>query len=443
MAAAPSTSKPGRVRVSLFGIPKSQFAKQLADDLGHLGWNSLHTDLLWGFIYRYGKTHANMQSIVGIRRELREQLAQRYTLEQGRILTHNTSEDGTRKFLMQFGAGQEIESVFIPESTRGTLCVSSQVGCTLSCSFCHTGTQPVMRNLTTSEILSQIIHAKRVMNDFPTVADIETRKQAIADKRRQMRQKFAEYFGKGKQRQASQPPRKEPNEEHAVPEEPKRTITNIVFMGQGEPFYNYRNVKQAIDIICEPSGISLGQPKITVSTSGVVPNIYRLAADTKVNLAISLHAANNELRDELVPINKQYPLEQLMEACRSFISHKKKRIMFEYVMLKDVNDREEDALELATLLSGFPNSLINLIPFNPWPGTKYECSTNEQIIAFHKTLTERHRLLATIRWPRGRDIMAACGQLKTHHDRMKAQGTGDAAASASVPHTVDPSVPRS
>lgn len=383
-------------------------------DLGSLGWCSIHTQILWGWIHRSGKS--SFALIPGIKRELRDQLSARYSVEQGRLVTHSTAEDGTRKFLVQFAAGQEVESVFIPEPTRGTLCVSSQVGCTLSCSFCHTGTQPVLRNLTAGEILSQVVHAKLLMDDFPTVQDIAQRKHSILKKRQRLRQQFASYF----RGSASQGNRfVAPREQEAVTEEPKRSITNIVFMGQGEPFYNYRNVTQAIQLLSNSQGLSIGQPKITVSTSGVVPNIYRLAEDTKANLAISLHATNDELRNELVPINKQYPIAELMEACRFFISHKKKRILFEYVMLKDVNDREKDAIELANLLSTFPHTLVNLIPFNPWPGTKYECSTEDQILAFHKVLTDHH-LPATIRWPRGRDIMAACGQLKTHHDRSKA-----------------------
>jgi 23S rRNA (adenine2503-C2)-methyltransferase len=344
------------------------------------------------------------------------------------VLTQSCSEDGTRKFLLEFGAGQQAETVYIPEPTRGTLCVSSQVGCTLSCSFCHTGTQPVMRNLTAGDIVSQVIQAKRMLNDFPTLDDLTTRNKQIHERRREARRRHAAMFNKLLQADSAEPPRVE--EEGAEPThhvqgepeeekggEPQRSVTNIVFMGQGEPFYNYRNVRQAIAVLSDSAGLGIGQGRITVSTSGVVPNIYRLAEDTKVNLAISLHATNNELRDELVPINKQYPLDELLNACRFFLSMKRKRIMFEYVMLKEVNDQAKHALELVNLIGSLPNSLVNLIPFNPWPGTKYACSSDDQILAFHKILID-HQIAATIRWPRGRDIMAACGQLKTHHDRV-------------------------
>jgi len=412
-----STRPPAKL--NLFGLPRPEFDSSLNAELGKYGWRGQHSESLWGWMYRYGGTI--YRRIPGIRRELRDELLKKYTVEQALLLTKSFSTDGTLKFLLKFDSGQEVESVFIPQPNRGTLCVSSQVGCTLSCSFCHTGTQPVMRNLTAGEILLQVEHAKRLLDDFPKMEDRVDKKTDIADiadiadlDMEEKRQNEHE----GKQR-----------------DEGKRAITNIVFMGQGEPFFNYKNVRQAIQIMSHPGGYSIGQSKITISTSGVVPHIYRLAEETNVNLAVSLHATTDELRNELVPLNKQYPLSQLIEACRAFTSKKKKRLMFEYVMLKGVNDTEKEAQSLVHLLSGFSNIIVNLIPFNSWPGAPYECSSDEQIIAFHQILTNHH-LPAYIRWARGRDIMAACGQLKTHYDRVNTGSVSDVSSQGRPPFIV-------
>ncbi|SPL64218.1 Ribosomal RNA large subunit methyltransferase N [Ochrobactrum soli] len=275
-------------------------------------------------------------------------------------------------------ARSEIESVYIPEEGRGTLCVSSQVGCTLTCSFCHTGTQKLVRNLTSEEILAQLLTARDRLGDFP---DKDTPDGAM------------------------------------VPAE-GRKITNIVMMGMGEPLYNFEEVKKALIIASDGDGLSLSKRRITLSTSGVVPEIYRTGDEIGVMLAISLHAVRDELRDILVPINKKYPLEQLIKACREYPGlSNAKRITFEYVMLKDINDSLEDAKLLVKLLQGIP-AKINLIPFNPWPGTNYQCSDWEQIERFADYVNAAG-YASPIRTPRGRDILAACGQLKSESERMR------------------------
>jgi 23S rRNA (adenine2503-C2)-methyltransferase len=299
------------------------------------------------------------------------------------IVEEQISNDGTRKWLMRFpprGAGRpvEVETVYIPEEGRGTLCISSQVGCTLTCTFCHTGTQKLVRNLTAEEILSQLLVARDRLGDFPHK---DTPQGAI------------------------------------VPAE-GRKVTNIVMMGMGEPLYNFDNVKQALLIASDGDGLALSRRRITLSTSGVVPGIVRTGDEIGVMLAISLHAVRDELRDELVPINKKYPLKELLDACRTYPGlSNARRITFEYVMLKGVNDSLSDAKELVRLLKGIP-AKINLIPFNPWPGSAYECSDWETIETF-ADFVNANGYASPIRTPRGRDILAACGQLKSESERMR------------------------
>ncbi len=280
-----------------------------------------------------------------------------------------TSFDGTRKWLVKFHDGQEVEVVFIPEIDRGTLCISSQVGCTLTCKFCHTGTQLLARNLEFEEITAQLIIAKDFLNDW---------------------------------------------------DNSKRKITNIVFMGMGEPFYNYDNVKKAIKIFNDAEGIDFSRRKITVSTSGVVPELLKFSDEIKTTLAISLHATNDELRSQIMPINKKYPLKELMEACKYYNqTNTSQRITFEYVMLKDVNDSDDDAGNLIKLIKKYQlNAIVNIIPFNPWKGTIYEASSRNRIMAFSKILHDG-KLIAPIRKTRGQDVMAACGQLKSLSMRPK------------------------
>jgi 23S rRNA (adenine2503-C2)-methyltransferase len=293
------------------------------------------------------------------------------------------SEDGTRKWLLRFpprGAGRpvEVETVYIPEEGRGTLCVSSQVGCTLTCTFCHTGTQRMVRNLTAEEIVQQILVAREQLGDFP---DAETPQGAIVP-------------GEG------------------------RLVSNVVMMGMGEPLYNFDNVREALLIASDGDGIALSKRRITLSTSGVVPMIPRAGEEIGTMLAISLHAVRDELRDELVPINRKWPIAELLDACRAYPGlSNARRITFEYVMLKGVNDSLAEARELVRLLAGIP-AKINLIPFNPWPGAPYECSDWERIEAFAEVVN-RAGYASPIRTPRGRDILAACGQLKSASERVR------------------------
>jgi 23S rRNA (adenine2503-C2)-methyltransferase len=277
--------------------------------------------------------------------------------------------------------GAEIECVYIPETDRGTLCVSSQVGCTLTCSFCHTGTQRLVRNLTSAEIAAQLVVARDQLGDWPGL----------------------------------QPP-----EGAFVPGDGARFVSNVVFMGMGEPLYNIDNVTAAIGVMSDNEGLGLSRRRITVSTSGVVPQMERLGSEANAMLAISLHAVRDDLRDELVPLNRKYPIAELIEACRTYPgASNARRITFEYVMLKGVNDSDADARELVRLLKGVP-AKINLIPFNPWPGTRYECSDWERIERFSE-IVFRAGYASPVRTPRGRDILAACGQLKSETEKMRAR----------------------
>jgi 23S rRNA (adenine2503-C2)-methyltransferase len=297
---------------------------------------------------------------------LREALATRFTLDRPRIAAEQISADGTRKWLLEFADGQTVETVFIPEEDRGALCVSSQVGCTLSCSFCHTGTMPLVRNLTAGEILAQVLVARDRLGEWPG----------------------------GR---------------------PGRLLTNIVLMGMGEPLFNYDNVLAALRVMVDPHALGFSKRRVTVSTSGVVPKIDRLGRELPVALAISLHAVRDELRNRLVPINRKWNIAALLDACRRYPI--RRRITFEYVMLRGVNDSDADARELVRLLSGIP-AKVNLIPFNPWPGAPYECSSNNRIRAF-AAIVEDAGIAAPVRTPRGRDILAACGQLRTAAERRR------------------------
>jgi len=336
---------------------------------------------IWYWIYVRGIS--KFSDMTNLSKALRADLAERFSLDRPEIIEEQISVDGTRKWLFRFpprgaGAPVDIETVYIPEEGRGTLCVSSQVGCTLTCTFCHTGTQRLVRNLTSEEIVMQLLVARERLGDFP---DKET------------------------------PPGT------YVPSE-GRLVTNVVMMGMGEPLYNFENVKQALLIVSDGEGLALSKRRITLSTSGHVPNIQRTGDEIGVSLAISLHAVRDDLRDELVPINKKWNLEALLDACRNYPgASNSRRITFEYVMLKGVNDSLEDAVKLVKLLKGIPAKL-NLIPFNPWPNSPYECSDWEQIETFAE-IVNRAGYASPIRTPRGRDIFAACGQLKSESERMK------------------------
>ena len=327
---------------------------------------------LWRWVWRHGLTSFEEMSDLG--KPVRQSFSEMFSLTRPAVTSRMVSSDGTIKWLLRFPDGNEAETVYIPDRDRGTLCVSSQVGCTLTCSFCHTGTQKLVRNLTAGEITGQVMLAMDELGDWPA----------------------------GK---------------------PDRRLTNIVLMGMGEPLFNYDNVAKAMRIIMSGEGVGLSKRRITLSTSGVVPEIARCGAELGVNLAISLHAVRDELRDELVPINRKYPLAELIEACRNYTGlSNARRITWEYVMLDGVNDSDADCVALLRLIRGIPSKL-NLIPFNPWPGSPYKCSSDKRIEAFAAKVLKAG-YASPVRTPRGRDIFAACGQLKSASERACRQRTG-------------------
>jgi 23S rRNA (adenine2503-C2)-methyltransferase len=345
----------------------------------------MRTAQLWHWIYHAGVTSFNAMGNVS--KALRAGLAERFTLGRPEIVAEQVSSDGTRKWLLRLDRGgaedksAEIECVYIPESDRGTLCVSSQVGCTLTCSFCYTGTQKLVRNLTVHEIICQILIARQRLGDFPGLT---------------------------------------PPENGLVPGEGFRAVSNIVFMGMGEPLFNLENVRDAVLVLADGDGLALSKRRITVSTAGVVPRMEELGRTTGAMLAISLHAVRDELRDKLVPLNKKYPIHELLTACRAYPgASNARRITFEYVMLKGINDSPADARELVRLLKGIP-AKINLIPFNPWPGAPYECSDWTAIERFSEIVFNAG-YASPVRTPRGRDIMAACGQLRSETEKLRAR----------------------
>jgi 23S rRNA (adenine2503-C2)-methyltransferase len=344
----------------------------------------MRANQLWGWLYVRGVTH--FDEMTDVSKELRGKLTESLTLARPEIVSEQVSIDGTRKWLLRLPKlghemrAPEIETVYIPERDRGTLCISSQVGCTLNCSFCHTGTQKLVRNLEVQEIVGQILLARDRIGDWPG----------------------AEPLGDARLLPTSD-----------------RKITNIVLMGMGEPLYNFDNVRDAMDVASDGEGLSISKRRITLSTSGIVPEIARWGAESGTMLAISLHATRDELRDELVPINKKYPIKQLLAACRNYPGlSNARRITFEYVMLKGINDSPADARALVRQLAGIP-AKINLIPFNPWPGTSYECSEWETIEQF-ADIVNKAGYASPVRTPRGRDIFAACGQLRSESQKVRA-----------------------
>ncbi len=370
---------------SLVGLTRAA----LAEALGAIGvkpaQQKMRVQQIWHWIYVRGAQ--SFEQMTSVSKELRAELDAHYTLARPEVVAEQVSVDGTRKWLLRLPGEtpgerpHEVECVYIPETDRGTLCLSSQVGCTLNCSFCHTGTQRLVRNLTPGEIVGQVMVARDRLGDFL-----------------------------GAER-ATGP---------GLPTEGERFVSNIVMMGMGEPLYNFEAVRDAIQVISDGDGLSISKRRITLSTSGVVPMIERAGAEIGSMLAISLHAVRDELRNELVPLNRKYPIKQLLDACRNYpgVSNAK-RITFEYVMLKGVNDSLADAKALVRLLQGIP-AKINLIPFNPWPGTKYECSDWDQIEKFSEVVFNAG-YASPVRTPRGRDILAACGQLKSATEKLSAR----------------------
>jgi 23S rRNA (adenine2503-C2)-methyltransferase len=342
--------------------------EELLDEMRSLGAEPFRARQLWHWIYNRGAT--SFGTMTSLSKSFQARLAEHYVVERPAVSRALRSADGTQKWLLRFGDGNEAETVHIPEEDRGTLCVSSQVGCTLTCKFCHTGTQPLVRNLAPAEIVGQVMIARDALGEWPSPAE-------------------------------------------------DRQLTNIVLMGMGEPLYNYDNVAKALKIVMDGEGLSLSKRKITLSTSGVVPMIRRCGEELQVNLAISLHAVRDELRDLLVPINRKWPIAELLQACRDYPSSSNaRRITFEYVMLKGVNDTAAEAKELVRLLRGIP-AKVNLIPFNPWPGAPFERSTERAIKDFADIVFEAG-YSAPVRTPRGEDIMAACGQLKSDSVKLRA-----------------------
>jgi 23S rRNA (adenine2503-C2)-methyltransferase len=350
-------------RRNLVGLDRQELTAALAE----IGAPAFRARQIWHWLYHRGATEFSVMTTLA--KEFRARLAESFVIVRPAIAVDQKSVDGTRKWLLRFPDGQEVESVHIPEEDRGTLCVSSQVGCTLTCKFCHTGTQKLVRNLSAAEIVGQVMMARDQLGEWPSPKD-------------------------------------------------GRLLSNIVMMGMGEPLYNYDNVAKALKIVMDGEGISISKRRITLSTAGVVPMIHRCGEDLNVNLAISLHAVNNELRDRIVPINKKYPLEKLLEACRNYPGlSNARRITFEYVMLKGVNDSPAEARELVRLLRDIP-AKVNLIPFNPWPGAPFECSTPQAIKRFSDIVFDAG-YASPVRTPRGQDIMAACGQLKSESVRQR------------------------
>lgn len=343
--------------INLVGMTRDEIAAALAD----LNVERYRADQIYSWVYTKGVR--DFEEMTNISKELRSHLAEIFCIDRPVVTVDQQSVDGTRKWLLDFEDRNAAETVYIPELDRGTLCVSSQVGCTLTCTFCHTGTQRLVRNLEAGEIVGQVMLARDSLGEWPSAKE-------------------------------------------------EKLITNIVMMGMGEPLYNYDNVKKALKIVMDGGGVSISKRRITLSTSGVVPEIERCGQDLGVMLAISLHAVTDDVRDKLVPINRKWPIKELLRACRAYPAAKNaRRITFEYVMLKGVNDSEAEARELCRLIKGIP-AKVNMIPFNPWPGSAFECSKPETIKKFAR-IVEKAGYVATVRTPRGRDILAACGQLKT------------------------------
>jgi 23S rRNA (adenine2503-C2)-methyltransferase len=372
--------------IRLAGATRAEITRALADIGVPERELRMRAGQLWHWIYHRGVSE--FAAMRNISRPLLDKLAERCTLERPRITSEQVSADGTRKWLLRMPSsgrhdkGAEIECVYIPESDRGTLCVSSQVGCTLNCTFCHTGTQALVRNLTSAEIVAQVMVARDRLGDFPG---------GIA-----------------------------PTDGLVPSGEGVRAVSNIVFMGMGEPLYNFENVRDAIGVLTDGDGLSLSRRRITVSTSGVAPEMEKLGRECGTMLAVSLHATNDALRNKLVPLNKKYPIETLLQACREYPgASNARRITFEYVMLKGVNDSPAEAIALVRLLKGLP-AKINLIPFNPWPGSPYECSDWDRIERF-SDIVFKAGYASPVRTPRGRDISAACGQLKSDTEKLRAR----------------------
>ena len=384
----------------LIGLSKEQLRTALAEIGVPAKQVNMRASQVWHWLYHRGVTE--VQAMANISREARDLLDQHFVVGRPEVVTAQVSSDGTRKWLLRFGDGEEAECVFIPDAWRGTLCVSSQVGCTLNCRFCHTGTMKLVRNLTAAEIVGQVMLARDALGEWPNgTAGLPALPEPDDDDDEDRpwipgaHNQGSNYTSEG------------------------RMLTNIVMMGMGEPLYNFDNVRDALQIVMDGDGLGLSKRRITLSTSGVVPMMGRAGTEIGVNLAVSLHAVTKDIRDEIVPINKKYGIEQLLQACADYPgANNARRITFEYVMLAGKNDSDADARELVRLIRKYKlPAKVNLIPFNPWPGSAYECSSPERIRAFSDIIFKAG-ISAPVRTPRGRDIMAACGQLKSASEKI-------------------------
>ncbi len=381
-------AKPSLVGVSRAGLAEALRAVDVPERQ-----RRMRVQQIWQWLYVRGTQ--SFDEMTSLSKELRAALAEHFTLERPEIAAEQISADGTRKWLLRLpgelhSRPHEVECVYIPEADRGTLCISSQVGCTLNCSFCHTGTQRLVRNLTAGEIVGQVVVARDRLGDWTAANEVSASMPAAGPTAA------------------------------ADLECRSRLVSNIVMMGMGEPLYNFDAVRDGLNVVADGDGLSISKRRITLSTSGVVPNIPRAGAEIGVMLAVSLHAVTDELRNELVPLNRKYPLCDLLEACRHYPGlSNARRVTFEYVMLKGINNSLADARALVRLIKGIP-AKINLIPFNPWPGSKYECSAWRQIEKFSEIVFNAG-YASPVRTPRGRDILAACGQLKSASERLSAR----------------------
>jgi 23S rRNA (adenine2503-C2)-methyltransferase len=376
---APGRSTDASGRLDLIGLSR----EEMADVFAEMGEKPFRVKQVWQWLYNRGVT--DLEDMSNLSKVLREKMAERFFISRPEVSREQTSVDKTRKWLLKFGDRNEAETVYIPDpdEDRGAVCISTQVGCTLTCRFCHTGTQKLVRNLTASEIVGQFMTARDSYGEWPT------------------------------------------------PNETGRLLSNVVVMGMGEPLFNYDATVTALRILTDPDGISLSKRRVTLSTSGVVPRMYDLGNDVGVNLAVSLHAATDDVRDEIMPINKKWPLKELMKACREYPgATNARRITFEYIMLKGVNDSDADARQLARIVKGVPCK-FNLLPFNPWPGSTLECSDWPRIERFSDVLANCG-YSAPVRKPRGRDILAACGQLKSDSERQRKSALMQAASAESA-----------
>jgi len=368
---APTAREDGRI--DLVGLNKAEMAAALVAAGVPEKQAKLRAKQVWHWIYHRGLT--DFAGMTDIAKDTRALLAERFVVGRPEVTLQQVSTDGTRKWLLKTDDGNEYEMVFIPDADRGTLCVSSQVGCTLNCRFCHTGTMKLVRNLTAGEIVGQVMLARDTLGEWPQPGE--------------------DLTGEA------------------------RMLSNIVMMGMGEPLYNFDNVSKGLGIVMDETGLALSRRRITLSTSGVVPMMARAGEEIGVNLAVSLHAVTKDVRDEIVPLNRKYGIEELLKACADYPgANNARRITFEYVMLKDKNDSDEDARELVRLIRKYKlPAKVNLIPFNPWPGVAYECSDDDRIARFSDIIFKAG-ISAPVRTPRGRDIMAACGQLKSESERL-------------------------